>query len=96
VPRERARRVEAGLDHELVDRPDIGPAERVALRAQARAVDMAEAAHDPELVSKANGVYLDLRQAAGLVAGSGPVADSFGDLMASLGRPAASLRHSAD
>lgn len=89
-------RVEIAVGKDLADRPDIGSAERAALRAQARAVDRAEAAGDYLGVSTANRVYLDIRQAAGLCAGAGPVADSFGDLMASLGRPTAGVRHSED
>jgi hypothetical protein len=96
VGHERYGRVEVGLGKEFVDRPDIGPAERVALRAQARAVDGAETARDYLGVSTANRVYLELRQAAGLCAGTGPVADSFTELLAELGRADAGVRHSPD
>jgi hypothetical protein len=89
-------RVESGLGHELADRPDIGAAERVALRSQARAVDVAEALRNPTLVSEANRVYLDLRTAAGLVAGPAPQSDTFAELVAELSRPGAGLRDAAE
>jgi hypothetical protein len=95
VSADRKGRVEIGLGKEFMDRPDIGHSERAALRAQARAVDLAEALHDPDMVSRANAVYLSCRQAAGLVAGSGPVADSFGELLAELGRPGPVVRDGA-
>jgi hypothetical protein len=88
--------VEIAVGKDLLDRPDIGHAERAALRAQARAVDQAEAAHDPDLVTRANAEFLDHLQAAGLSAGVAPVADSFGELLAELGRPAPGIRHSPD
>jgi hypothetical protein len=88
--RERVRpgRVEAGLDRELSGLPDIGKAERAALRSQARAVDTAEGARDPDAVSRANAVYLDLRRSAGLT--GGPVtrsADAFDLWLAEISRP---------
>jgi hypothetical protein len=82
-------RVEVGLNKDLLDRGDITPAARASLRAQARAVDVAEAARDPELVSRANGVYLALLSANGLCAGSPPGGDTFAELLAELSRPAA-------
>jgi hypothetical protein len=90
VGRDRPRpgRVEAGLDRELGTKPEIGKAERAALRAQARAVDRAEAASDTDGVSRANAVYLDLRRAAGLT--GGPVtrtADAFDVWLAEISRP---------
>jgi hypothetical protein len=89
----RFGRVEAGLNRELAERRDIGPAERSALREQARAVDMAARAYDPHLVSEANRAYLDLRQAAGLTsAGTRPV-DAFDTLMAEIGRAGSSASH---
>lgn len=85
----RPGRVEAGLDRDLTHRADMGPAERAALRAQARAVDRAEANHDSDAVSRANNVYLELRAAAGLTsAGSKPV-DVFDELVRQLAEPAA-------
>jgi hypothetical protein len=89
-------RVEAGLDRELATRHDIGPAERGALRAQARAVDMAEAAAEPDSVSKSNAVYLDLRTAAGLSAAGAKPADDFEQLLARAMRPTAGDSDSAD
>jgi hypothetical protein len=82
----RRARVEVGLVASLAGRPDIGPAERAALRAQAHAVDLADAAEDPVGVSTANRVYLDLRSAARLVGGTAP-SDSFADLVAELSTP---------
>ena len=89
-------RVEVALDRELLDRPDIGSAERAALRAQAGAVDLSERTRDSHMVSEASRVYLDLRQAAGLTSGGAPVADSFAQLLAELGRPAPGVRNTQD
>jgi hypothetical protein len=89
-------RVEAGLERDLIGRTHIGPAERSSLRAQARAVDVAEAMADPYAVSSASRVYLDLLTAAGLTAGSAPAADTFGELLAELGRPTAGVRDAED
>jgi hypothetical protein len=88
--RRRRGRVEAGLDRELAGRPEIGAAERAALRSQARAVDVAELARDPDAVSRGNAVYLDLRRAAGLT--GGPIArtvDAFDVWLADITRPGA-------
>ena len=82
-------RCESALARTFLERPDIGQAERTALRIQAHAVDVAEVALDPDAISRANATYLALRQAAGLTAGVGPAHDSFGDLLAELGRPTA-------
>lgn len=85
----RRGRVEGGLERELADRRDIGAAERSALRAQARAVDVAERAHDSDAVTRANACYLDLRTAAGLSsAGARPV-DVGEQLLAEIMRPGA-------
>ena len=89
-------RVEVALDRDLGDRPDIAPGERAALRSQARAIDVAERAADPHMVSEANHVYLDLRKAAGLTAGGAPVADTFAELLADLAKPTAGVRDSPD
>ena len=89
-------RVEVGLNADLADRPDIGKAARASLRAQARALDLAERARDPELISRANAIYLALLDANGLVTGSPPVTDSFAELLAELGRPSADLRDGPD
>jgi len=83
----RRGRVESGLERDLMERRDIKAAERSALRAQARAVDIAEGAHDSDAVTKANACYLDLRQAAGLTsAGTQPV-DAVDQLLADIMRP---------
>jgi hypothetical protein len=80
-------RVERSLEKDLLERKDIGSAERGALRSQARAIDIAEAAQDPRIVTEANRVYLDLRRAAGLTAGGKPADDTFAALLADLERP---------
>jgi hypothetical protein len=85
----RRRRVESALDHELEADRDIGPAERAALRAQARAVDLAEALGDPDSVSNANRVYLELHKAAGLTLDGTKPADAFDELLRSLAVPGA-------
>jgi hypothetical protein len=85
--RARVGRVETGLERELATRHDIGPAERAALRAQARAVDTAEAEISPDAVSRASAVYLDLRTAAGLSAAGAKPADDFERLLAEAMRP---------
>jgi hypothetical protein len=84
------------LDRDLGDRDDLGYAERAALRAQARAVDVAESLADPELVSQANRVYLELRTAAGLTAAGAPATDTFAELLAELNRPSGGVRHSSE
>jgi hypothetical protein len=89
-------RVESGLNRELSDRQDIGPAERGALRAQARAVDTAEHAAEPEAVSRCNSVYLDLRTAAGLSAAGTKPSDDFEQLLARAMRPTAGDSDTAD
>jgi hypothetical protein len=81
------------LERDLKDRSDVGPAERSALRAQARAVDRAEANRDSDAVSRANNVYLELRTAAGLTsAGARPV-DAFDELVRQLAEPSPGDRH---
>ena len=82
--RRRRGRVEAALEHELVERSDIRPAERAALRAQAFAVDLAEASRDPVAITTASDGYLRLRQAAGLTSGGAKPADAFDELLRSL------------
>ena len=86
----RRRRVESALDHDLEDHFEIGPAERAALRAQARALDLAEALADPDAMTNANRVYLELRKAAGLtLAGARPSETPFDELLRELARPGA-------
>ena len=82
----RRGRVEAGLERELIERRDIGPAERSALRAQARAVDRGA---DTDEITRANACYLDLRKAAGLTSGNNQPVDAFDAFLAGLGRPGA-------
>jgi hypothetical protein len=60
----------------LIKRPDIGPAERAALRVCARALDQAEAETYLRLVCDVSKVYLDVRRAAGLTAGEDSTAGS--------------------
>jgi hypothetical protein len=79
-------RVEAGLEVDLMDRRDITRGERSALRVQARALDVAEAAQDPDLISRANLAYLELRRAAGLTAGGVKPVDAFDNLLVELSR----------
>jgi hypothetical protein len=55
---------------------------------------VAEAARDPDLVTRANAVYLAILNANGLVAGAPPVTDTFAELLAELGRPSTDLRDS--
>lgn len=85
-------RVERALDKELTDHDEIGPAERAALRAQARAVDVAEGDGDAYAITAANDGYLRLRQAAGLTAGSPQQSDTFADLLAELAKPEPGVR----
>jgi hypothetical protein len=93
----RPGRVEAGLEREFRERPDVGPAARSSMRAQARAVDVAERAGDPDQVSTANRVYLDLRHAEGLGPPITPdEGDAFERLLAELGRPTAEPGHTPD
>jgi hypothetical protein len=88
--------VEAALEQELIDRHDIRPAERAHLRAQARAVDLAEAMADPEIVTHAGDGYLRLRVAAGLTAGGAKPVDAFDALLAELAGPTAGAGHPSD
>ena len=84
-PEDKRGRVERALEADLLDHREVSPAERAALRAQARAVDVAEARADPDQVSRANVAYLDLRQAAGLtVGGQTKPVDGFDAFMAGL------------
>jgi hypothetical protein len=94
--RRKLGRVEAGLDAELLERPDIKKGERAALRAGAHAVDIAEALSDPDLVSRANDSYLRLRVAAGLTSGGAKPVDAFDDLMARLALPSAGISDRPD
>ena len=92
APRKRLGRVEVALERDLATHSQIGPAERAALRSQARAIDVAEAAADPYLVTTSNHAYLELRKAAGLTLAGVKAADPFDDLLAELARPGAGVR----
>lgn len=82
-------RVEKALERDLMNPTDIPPAEKAALRAQARAVDVAERLADVDAVTKANAVYLELRKAAGLTADGTQPVDAFEQLLRELARPGA-------
>ena len=84
------------LDHELVEHPEIRQAARAAMRAQAHAVDIAEQLADPDLISNASHVYLQLRHAEGLKPPEIRQDDPFDQLLADLGRPTASPGHTPD
>ena len=88
-PARHLGRSEAALEASLRDRPDITKAARTALRVQAHALDMAEDAHDPELVNTVNGGYLDMLKANGLTSDRPEPVDAFEQLLAQLG-PSAS------
>jgi hypothetical protein len=95
-PRRRERhmgRSEAALEASLRDRPDIVKATRTALRVQAHALDLAEQAYDPELITTVNAGYLDLLKANGLTSDGAAPVDEFDQLLAALGRPTASPSH---
>jgi hypothetical protein len=82
-------RVESALEAALVERHDVGLAERAALRVQAHALDLAEAACDPDLITTANHGYLELRVAAGLTSAGAKPVDAFDQLLAELAQPGA-------
>ena len=92
----RRGRAETALEGELLERRDIGKAERASLRVQARAVDVAEAQSDPDLVTRANDGYLRLRIAAGLTSGGSKPVDAFDALLADIARAGAGDRDSQD
>jgi hypothetical protein len=94
--RRKLGRIEAGLEVDLLDRGDIKRGERAALRAGARAVDIAEALSDPDLVVRANDGYLRLRVAAGLTAGGSKPVDAFDALLADLARAGPGAGDTAD
>lgn len=91
--RRRKGRAEHALDNSLVDRPDINGAARTALRVHAHALDMAEAAFDPELINTVSGGYLALLKANGLTSDQPEPADAFEKLLADLGRAGTSPSH---
>jgi hypothetical protein len=87
VPDRRLGRAEAAVNAELVERHDIRAAERAALRVMAHGVDIAEASADPDVIARANDVYLKLRQAAGLSSGGAKPADAFDEILRALASP---------
>lgn len=84
--RQRAR-VEEALDRELRDHPEVGAGDRAMLRAQARAVDIAEAAADVEAITDATHGYLRIRIAVGLTGGVSAAVDPFDQLLRELSQP---------
>lgn len=84
---DKVGRVERGLGEDLRGRHNILAAERSAFRAQARAIDVAEANRDPDAVSRANAVYLSLRTAAGLSAAGQRQGDAWDAVLAEAMRP---------
>jgi hypothetical protein len=89
-------RAETALEADLMERHDIARTERAALRVQAHAVDLAEVVGDPDLISRANATYLDLRQAAGLTSAGVKPVDAFDQLLAELAQPAAGVSNPPD
>jgi len=86
----RLGRVEKGLNEDLLKRPGITRAMRAQLRAQARAVDIAEAKKDPGEVTDANRVYLESLKVAGLTPRLDErIVDPIEELLAGLGGSAA-------
>jgi P27 family predicted phage terminase small subunit len=65
----RVGRGERALNEDLRAHTEVGPSERAALRACARALDQAEADTNLRLVVDVSKVYLEVRRAAGLTAG---------------------------
>ena len=80
-------RNEAGIDADLRNRDDMSKSERAALRSQARALDIAEDAGDPDVVTRVNHGYLELRTAAGLSSGGAKPLDAFDELLRSISEP---------
>jgi hypothetical protein len=83
----RKGRVEAALDRELRDHPEVTGGERAMLRAQARAVDVAEGLQNPDLVSGATHGYLEVRKAVGITGGPVTANDPFDQLLRELAQP---------
>jgi hypothetical protein len=92
----RRGRVERALENDLLERHDLSKAQRAALRAQAHAVDLGEAALDVDQITTANRAYLELLTAAGLSAGGAKPVDAFDALLAELGRAGAGAGNAAD
>jgi len=79
--------VETALDAELRAESAIGVGGRAHLRAQARALDVAERLGDPVIVSRAAVAYLELRQAYGLAGTNREPLDPFAAFVAGLSSP---------
>jgi hypothetical protein len=90
----RKGRVERALDRDLAGSPDLSAGSRAHLRAQAHAVDVAEAAEDAEGISRAAHTYLELRQAYGLAGVTNEPTDPFTAFVAGLSAP--SVGHPTD
>jgi hypothetical protein len=86
-PARRRGRVERALDRDLGATTSLQAGARAHLRAQARAIDTAEALGDPEMVSKASHAYLELRQAYGLAGATVEAVDPFAAFVAGLSAP---------
>jgi hypothetical protein len=85
---DRRRRVERALDVDLAAGDVTTTAgERAMLRAQARAVDVAERNADPDQVTTATHGYLELRRAVGLTGAELESVDTFEQLLAELSAP---------
>jgi hypothetical protein len=89
---QRKGRVERALDRNLAVIHELTAAQRAALRAQAHAVDIAEASRDSDAVSRANAVYLPALQAAGLSSNAASSGDIWDQLLADITRPSTSRR----
>ena len=80
--------MEQALNGDLATRSDLSKSERVSLRAQARAIDEAEASRDPDKVTRANHEFLEHLVAAGLSAAGAKPVDAFDAFLATIGEPA--------
>jgi hypothetical protein len=85
VPAHKGR-VERALDRELGDHDEVTVGERAMVRAQARAVDVAESLRDPDLVTTATHGYLEVRRGVGLTGGANAT-DPFDQLLRELSTP---------
>ena len=69
------------------DHDELTVGERAMLRAQARAVDVAEAVPDPVAVTTATHGYLEVRKAVGITGRTVVVSDPFEQLLSELAQP---------
>lgn len=83
----RRGRVEQALDAEIRDHDELTVGERAMLRAQARAVDVAEAAADPLAVTTATHGYLEVRKAVAITGRAVVAGDPFEQLLQELAQP---------